>query len=186
MQINRPISIIVIIFIVLLLAFFFVLPQYEAFVSLQKELGGKMADQKTESDYYNTITKAYNTLQIHKDDLQKIDDALPASPDVGGVIYFLQQTAASNSLSVKSLFLSKSSVVGTQIKSANTIKDIIFSISLSGDYPSLEKFIVSLERSARLFEVTSISFGSSTQASQSQLQTQQPLNFNLQINTHSY
>ena len=74
------------------------------------------------------------------------------------------------------------------------LKDIVFSMDLLGDYSSLENLLISLEKSSRIFEVTSISFGStphnlglqSVSVCHSQFQIQQTYNFNLQIKTHSY
>ena len=155
------------------------MPEYQTFTSLQTQLGEKSAQFNAENNYYNAITETYNNLQAHNADLAKVNDALPVNSDVGGIIYFLQSTAASNGLSTQNLFLSASSTPTPQTGSANTIKNIVFLMSVSGDYPSLQNFITSLEKSSRLFEVTSISFGSSTQ-------TQKTTNFSLQIVTHSY
>jgi Tfp pilus assembly protein PilO len=176
MQIDRPIAIALTLFIILLLVFFLVVPEYNTFQSLQTSLGEKKAEFNAEYDYYAAITKTYDDLQSHQDDLKKIDDALPQNPALGEIIYFLQQTAKENGLIAKDLFLSKSSP-NTYETSANIIKDIVFSIDLIGDYPSLEGFMVSLEKSSHIFEITSISFDSSLKP---------PYTFSLQIKTHSY
>ena len=124
------------------------------------------------------------------DDINKIDDALPTNPDIGNIIYYLQGAATQNGMMIKDLFLSKSSSGNTQASTTGKIKDIVFSIDLLGDYSSLEKFMISLEKSSRVFEITSISFGSSTQApaaaAKSQFQIQQTFSFNMQIKTNSY
>jgi len=177
MQIDRPIAIALILFIILLLVFFLVVPEYNTFGKLQTELGEKKAEFNAGFDYYAAITKTYFELQSRQDDVKKIDDALPQNPDFGGTIYFLQETAKENGLIVKDLFLSKSSsgIVGSNI--SGSIKDIVFSIDLLGNYASLENFIVSLEKSSRIFEITNISFSSASGP---------PYNFSLQIKTHSY
>ncbi|MCX6718706.1 MAG: hypothetical protein NTY81_03865 [Candidatus Staskawiczbacteria bacterium] len=180
MQIDRPIAIAVTFFIILLLIFFLAVPEYNTFKQLRTEFGEKKAEFNAEFDYYAAITKTYFDLQSRQDDVQKIDDALPKNADLGNTIYFLQETANENGLIVKNLFLSKSSLIGVNANAGtagNNIKDIFFSMSLSGDYESLENFIVSLENSSRIFEVTSISFGS---------ESGPPYNFSLQIKTHSY
>ena len=176
MQIDRPIAIALILFIILLLVFFLVVPEYNVFQKLQTELGGKMAEYVGQHDYYSAIDRAYYELQARKDDITKIDDALPQDPTLGNTMYFLQETAKGNGLSVKDLFLSKSSA-GAAGTSTNRIKDITFSMDLLGDYPALGVFLESLERSSRIFEVNSISFSSSTNP---------PYTFSLQIKTHSY
>ncbi|MGA2418060.1 MAG: type 4a pilus biogenesis protein PilO [Candidatus Staskawiczbacteria bacterium] len=189
MQIDRPIAIALILFIVLLLVFFLVMPEYQAFGKLQSELGEKKAEFNAEFDYYAAITKTYYDLQSRADDIKKIDDALPQDSELGKLIYFLQKTAGENGMMIKDLFLSKSSL-GAQISTTSNVKDIVFSTDLLGNYSSLEKFMIALEKSSRLFEVTNISFGSGSQSplksSQTQFQIQQTYSFNLQIKTHSY
>lgn len=185
MQIDRPIAIAVTLFIIIILILFLVMPEYNAFKALQAELGRKKAEFNAEYDYFSAITKTYYDIQSHKDDIQKIDDALPTDSILGKLVYFFQEKTTENGLIAKSLFLSKSSGSGL-----GNVNDVIFSLSLMGDYPSLESFIKSLEKSSRLFEVTSISFGSNAPQGNSvggaQLQLQETYSFSLQIKTHSY
>ena len=91
MQIDRPIATALILFIILLLVFFLVVPEYKTFGKLQEELGEKKAEFNAQFDYYNAIANTYQQLQGRKDDIKKIDDALPQDPALGRVIYFLQQ-----------------------------------------------------------------------------------------------
>jgi len=177
MQIDRPITIALILFVILLAVFFFVLPEYNKFGALQTQLAEKTAEYNAEFVYYNDIAKTYADLQNRKDDIQKIDNALPQDPALGKLVYFLQYTAKENGLTVKDLFLSKSSTATQENSEGSGIKEIVFSTDLVGDYSSLEGFLVSLEKSSRIFEVTSISFDSTAQP---------PYTFNLQIKTYSY
>jgi len=177
MQIDRPIAIALILFIILLLILFLVVPEYNTFKKLQTDLGEKIAQYNAEYDYYAQITKTYYELQSRQDDLKKIDDALPQNSDLGAIIYFFQEAAKENGLIVKDLFLSKSSPTTSSSDVSKTVKDIVFSIDLLGDYASLENFIISLEKSSRIFEVTTISFTS---------ESGPPYSFSLQIKTHSY
>lgn len=189
MQVDRPIATAIIIFIILLLVFFLVAPEYETFKKLRVELGEKTAEFNAEFDYYAEITKAYYNLKNRQDDVEKIDNALPQDPNLGKLVYFFQKTAAENGMIIKNLFLSKSSISESS-NNESVVNNIVFSIDLLGDYSSLGNFIVSLEKSARIFEVTNISFGSESvsqiASSSSQFQTQQTHAFNLQIQTHSY
>jgi len=177
MHIDRPITIALIIVVTFLLVFFLVLPQYNNFIKLQSQLGQKQAEYRAQVDYYATIYKAYYELQQHKDELKEVDDALPEGPVLGNLIYFLQQNAKMNGLIVKDLFLSQSSGGNSKNSAESAIKDIVFSADLLGDYSSLGGFLLSLEGSSRIFETSSISFGSATGP---------PYSFSLQIKTHSY
>lgn len=177
MQVDRPIVIALILFVILLLVFFLVVPEYNTFVNLRTELGEKISEYNAEFDYYTAITKMYYDLQARKDDLKKVDDALSPDPVSGRIIYFLQKIATDNGLILKNLFLSKSSSGTSETNLTNSIKDIIFSVDLVGDYSALKNFILSLEKSSRIFEITNISFGSASNP---------PYNFSLQIKTYSY
>ena len=177
MTVDRPIAIALILFIILLLVFFLVVPEYNTFGKLQTQLAEKTAEFNAQYDYYDAITKTYDDLQKHQNDIAKIDDALPQDPTLGKLVYFLQETGKENGLIIKDLFLSKSSPSNTETNITNSVQDIVFSIDLLGGYPSLEGFMASLEKSSRIFEITNISFGSVTKP---------PYDFNLQIKTHSY
>ncbi len=176
MTLDRPIAIGLIVIIILLLVFFLVMPEYNTFKKLQSQLGEKMAEYVAQHDYYAAIDKIYYDLENRKSDIGKIDDALSSDPNLGKTVYYLQETAKKNGLIVKSLFLSKSAQGGTASKGATT-KEITFSLDLLGGYPSLEGFMIALEDSSRIFEVTSISFGT---------QSGPPYNFSLQVKTYSY
>jgi Tfp pilus assembly protein PilO len=200
MQIDRPIAIALILFVIILLIFFLVAPEYATFGKLKTELSEKKAEYAAEYDYYAAIAKTYADLQEHKDDVKKIDDALPQDPSLGKTVYYLQQTSKANGLILKNLFLSKSSKSTGEATSGSSVKDIVFSLNLTGDYASLENFIIALEKSSRLFEVTNISFGAASnsattaQTTQSQSKTQTPApapaqaaySFTLQVKTHTY
>ena len=187
MQIDRPITIAIVLFVILLLVFFLVWPQYQSFVTLQSDLGEKTAEFNAQYGYYNTITNTYHDLQSHQDDIAKIDSALPATPDLGQLVYDLQEAAAGSGMLIKSLFVSQSA--GGTNPVAGKVNDTDFSMQLTGDYPSLQNFLKALEQSSRIFEVTSISFGAGTTASSQPTQSQpvaQVYSFSLQIKTHSY
>lgn len=177
MQIDRPITIALILFIILLLIFFLVAPEYNTFLSLQTQIAEKNAEYKSQFAYYGAIVKTYDDLQNHKKEISKIDDALPQNPSFAQTVYFLQKTAQQNGLVVKNLSLSKSSSNEMGNSYAGSVKDIGFTMDLLGGYTSLQSFIVSLEKSSRLFEVTNISFGTSAGS---------PYTFSLQIKAHSY
>jgi Tfp pilus assembly protein PilO len=181
MHIDRPIAIALTLFIILLLMFFLVVPEYNTFTNLRTELGEKKAEYNAEFDYYNAIAATYFTLQSRQEDVNKVDSALPQNSDIGEVVYYLQKNAKDNGLIVKDLFLSKSSLAVSNSNSGNNITnsvgDMIFSVDLFGDYASLENFIISLEKSSRIFEIASISFNSASGP---------PYSFSLQIKTHSY
>lgn len=190
MKIDRTIAVAIIFFVILLLVFLLVVPAYKTYGRLQKELAEKRAQFNAEYDYYAAIAKTHSELQAHREDLEKINDALPSDPSLGKTTYFLQQLARENGMILKSFSVSKSASKSAQ--SGNQIvSDMVFSLDLLGDYVSLGRLLIALEKSSRIFEVTDISFGSASQrpvfgADQPQFQMQQTFSFKVQIKTHSY
>lgn len=178
MQIDRPIAIALTLFAILLLVFFLAVPEYKIFKDLQLQLGEKQAEYVAQFDYYAAITKTFLEIEKNQKDIKKIDAALPQDSTLGETFHYLQNAAQESGLVVKSLFLSKSSGGATESGVVTgKIKKLSFSMDLLGDYASLQNFIISLERSARLFEITNISFSSVSKP---------PYNFTIQINTNSY
>ena len=183
MHIDKPIVIALILFIILLLIFFLVAPEYNKFKFLQSELGIKKAEYNAEFEYYSEITRNYYDLENRKDDIKKIDSALPSDPNLGKLIYYLQDQSTKSGLVLKNLFLTKSSVSSTEAG----VKNLSFSLNIVGNYAALENFISSLEKSARLFEITNVSFNSgSLSDGEAQFQSQSIFSFGMQINTHIY
>lgn len=189
MQIDRTITTIIMLFVILLMVFFLVWPEYKTFGQLQTELSEKKAEYLGKFEYYAEIKKAYVDLQARQEDIKKIDNALPQTPDLGNLMYFIQQASMGSGILIKNIFLSSTGKEGAA--ASNKIENISLSTNLVGDYRSLEKFIIALEKSSRIFEVKSITFGSSSaavpsQPNESQFQIQQTYNFSVQIETHSY
>lgn len=162
------------------MVFFLVSPQYNKLQSLQLSLAQKQAEYNAQFEYYSEIKDADDKILEKKDDIQKIDDSLPSKPDFGQLIYYFQGTARDSGIILKNLTISQPS-------GGKNVKDISFSLSLVGTYLSLGNFMQALENSARVFEITTISFGAPSQLSAaSQFQSSQLFNYTLEVKTHSY
>ena len=117
----------------------------------------------------------FKKLEDYEESLEKIEDALPSTPSLAPLIYFLQTKSSENGLIFRRANLLSVSLVSEK----SDIKEIIFSLEFFGSYPAFKKFLSSLEKSARLIEVESISFVSQQESSQT-------YPFNLTIKVHSY
>ncbi len=191
MQIDRPIAIAVTLFIILFLLFFLVAPKYNAFKDLQVKLGEEKAEFDAKYEYFSAITKTYYDIQTRQDSIKKIDDALPTDSNLGRLVYFFQKKAEASGIIVKSLFLSKSPASNSG--GVKEVKEMSFSFNLVGSYASLENFIISLEKSSRIFEVSKISFSSASSAAleapseeSAQFQSQDIYSFSLEVKTYTY
>ena len=184
MEINRPITIAITVFIIIIFVFFLAAPEYATFKDLREQLGEKKAEFNAKFDYYDAIAKAYNDLQSRPDDLKKIEDALPSGPDTGPLVYFFQQKALESGITLNTISLSRSASAPSAA-SANKLKDLTFSVNLIGSYSALENFIASLQKSARIFEVTGVSFNYGAPG-QNLLTASSKYSFSLEVKTYSY
>lgn len=192
MQIDRTITIIIMLFIILLMVFFLVWPEYKNLGQLQAQLSEKKAEYLGKFEYYAEIKKAHFDLQARQKDIEKIDNALPQAPDLGNLMYFIQEASMGSGILIKNIFLSSMGKEG--VTASDKMENISLSANLVGDYKSLERFIILLEKSSRIFEVKSITFGSSSavlpsqpnEQTEPQFQIQQTYSFSVQIETHSY
>lgn len=183
MEIKRPIIIILITVATLLLIFLLVSPKYKEFKDSQIKLSALETEYNSKYAYFAEITDIYNKLQLRKESLAKVDDALPATPKFSNLVYFTQKKASENGLVIKDLVFTKVSSPA----SGSKVREIVFSVNLLGSYDSLKSFIRALEKSSNLIEITSISFGSQSSIAASPSSTTSSVyQFSLDLKTHSY
>lgn len=178
MKINKPISTIIIFVIILLIIFLFVLPKYRQVDALQNDLAKKQAEYDNKSAYYAKIRDIIKNIENKKEALSKINSALPTDSYLSSLVYFFQRKGAEAGLAITSMALSQ--VSKPDLK--KDIKDITFNLRLSGTYESFKNFLSSLDKSARLFEVNSISFS----GLQVRRAGPQIYEFNMEVKTHAY
>lgn len=192
MEINKPVSAIIVLIIALMVFFLFALPKYQESNELETELAQKEARYEGLVNYNLTLSNLLKSIEEKQDVLAKIDSALPPDPSLAPIVYFVQQKADQSQLAVKSITFSQVApqVYGqvlSQDSNNKEVKSIIFSVDIFGSYQGLKKFLLSLERSSRLFEVNSIAFGSEalngTAKSKNALQA---YDFKLEIKTQAY
>jgi Tfp pilus assembly protein PilO len=158
MEFDKPITIAIILFIILVLSFYLVLPKYYEFQNLLTELGKKQAEFSAKSAYFIEVTRVHKELMLYKDDLEKIDTALPQKFSFSKILSFLNKKSSESGLILQSASVNKAAVVGA----GTGIKEAKLSLQILGSYTSLEKFISSIENSARLIEGENVSFSIAT------------------------
>jgi Tfp pilus assembly protein PilO len=206
MQLDRPIAIALLSFAIILLLFFLVVPEYGVVKNLEYNLANEQAQYNAEFGYYSDISATYTKIQQDPGDIKKVDDALPDAPQLGELLYYFQKTASSDGLIFKDNVLSQSSV-------NNGVRNLVFSMDVTGSYDSLKNFVNDMEQSDRIFEVMNVSFTSpsaaatappvttvngnaaaaaatttkvSTPVTSSQLNGSSVFDFNIEVETHSY
>ena len=179
MKLNKPILIIIIFIITLLVIFLFVVPKYKEVAGLQNSLAEKQAEYDSKSAYYAKIQEIIENIKSKKEGLSKIDSALPSDSYLSSLVYFFQKKGTEAGLTISTMVLSQASA---SVQNKN-IKDIAFNIRASGTYAGFKDFLSSLDKSARLFEVSSVSFSGFGAAKP---EIQQTYEFNMEVHTHAY
>ncbi len=187
MKINKLVLAIIIFIIILILVFLFVMPKYKKLSELQDTLAKKQLEYDNKSIYYAKIAEIIKSIETKKDALGKIDSALPSDFYLSSLIYFFQRKGAESGLAIKSVTLSKVSAPVAAAAADTDIQDITFNIRLSGTYEGFKNFIAALDKSARLFEVNSITFSNSGAGKDPKLSALgQTYEFNMEVLTHIY
>ena len=187
MEINKSVSTIILFIITAMVVFLFVVPKYQEGKDLENSLVQKQVAYNEDSAYYAKISELAKTIDSQKNNLEKINASLPSDFSLSPLVYFFQKKGAENGLIVKSVVFSQLSPPSP----ANNIRDILFTVNVLGNYQGLKGFLASMDRSARLFEVNSISFtappaAGAAQETPQQKSQQQIYTFELVIKTHTY
>jgi len=134
---------------------FLILPQYRDFKMLQLQVLEKKTELANREKYLENLESLSKEIEKYKEEIAKIDIALPRDPNLPQLFKFLEKTCSENGLVFKNV-----GAFGTVAleKPANTnVTSVEFAVS--GKFEDFIKFLSVLEKSARLIEVSSIGFG---------------------------
>lgn len=182
----RLLTAIISLFLTLILVLFFLWPKYQKLREIQAEIKVKEVERKNQEDYISHLYELSEKLKEYQREILVIDSALPPRPDLPSLLNFLQKVSGQNGLIFKKLgsfsiaLPKKPEVVPglpQETKSPSEIKEISLDFEVSGSYSALKNFLSSLERSARLIKLESLSFSS---------EEGEITSFKLKIKTHSY
>lgn len=184
MEINKPITSFILFAICAVLIFLFVYPKFQQSAMLKDTLAQRQAEYANDVVYYKNVEDVIKIIDSKKEDLAKIDNALPTDLSFGQLLYFLQKKGAEAGVVVKSVNFNQ----GGSTDISSEARSINFTLSGSGGYQPFKKFLASLDSSVRLFEVDSISLKPSgfSQAAGLTSAEQQLYTFDLIVETRTY
>lgn len=145
---------------------FAIKPTLTTIVSLIKEINTKREiDQKLQVKI-NTLRQAQANYSLVRDKLVLVDQALPQEPELVNLIYQIEILAQKNNVAIKSLGFQSSYLFGEKVEEIKPglPSAVDFSLTLAGDFESLNNFLASFENLRRAvgfgdFSVTSIGEG---------------------------
>jgi len=151
------------------LGFFLVLPKYQAWQDINRQIAEKNIEIKNRLDYYTNLARAAEILDAHGAEMAKINSALPKNLDAPAAMNFLQAAAMQSGLVVKSMEYSggavqpppasKSSLEGADFNFE--IKKYFINLAVSGSYADFKNFMAGVERSSRLIGVETVGVNAS-------------------------
>jgi Tfp pilus assembly protein PilO len=167
----------IIIFIALsmILIFYLVLPKYEKLSSLDLEILEKSTELRSKEEYSKHLKVISAKIEEKKEAISKIDFALPKESDVPALLNFFQKAASQSGL-----VLDEVSPRYFPPEEGKKIATTRVGLILTGDYSSLKKFLLIVEKSARLIEVDSVNFSYPKKGEENLF------NFNLGTKAYSY
>jgi len=176
-----PIISIFLLFFVVFGGYYLWWPQYQHFQDLRSGLAEKKAQLEQAEEYLSELKTLSNKLAGYKDELAKVDSALPLEPSIPALFNFIQKTSSENGLILKKINLAESSL--EKIPEEERIQRISFSITVSGSYSAFKNFLSAIYKNARMIEVNSVDFSSSTTSEEGGTGL---FTFDLNLKTHCY
>ena len=171
---TRILIIIVCLALSTLLGVLFLWPKYQNLKNLQLQMENKEIEINNRNTYFQNLRSLSEKLEGFKEDVAKIEAALPSNPSPPSFYNFLQKTVSENGLILKNI----GSFAVSPLASNPSLKVISLPLGVSGSYASLKNFLGAMEKSARIVEVNTISFSAP--------QNEELFDFTLEIQSHSY
>ncbi len=147
---NRIIIITICLLSVVLMGFLVLYPKYQELTLWQGQIREKEKEIQFRGNYLNELAEASDNLKQYERQLAVIDSALPEEPSLPTLFDFIQKTGAQSGLVIQSLGVSSP-------QSEKGLREVSVSIGTSGSYEAIKEFFTILEKSARIFDVTSFS-----------------------------
>jgi len=170
---SIPMVIVASFVIVLILGALVIWPKHQDFTDLGNKVETKKSELQYNEEYFQELEVIKEKLEEKKEEVAKIDSALPQEKSLPPVFDFIQEISSESGLIFKSL----SPFAASYLEEFPEIQETRFTIVLSGTYPSFKSFLSALEKSARMIEAENISFSS---------EGEEPLTFNLRLKVYSY
>ena len=151
-------------------------PKYENFKEFSFELENKNVALKQKEKHFSQLNDISKKLEEHREQLAKIDSALPQEISKPELFNLIQEESSKNGLIFKKI--GSGDISSSQAKEEG-IKEISFSFSVSGSYQAFKNFLSSLYQNSKVITVKSINFSSSDKEGDL-------LNFDLTLAAYNY
>ena len=164
------------------ITFWVLLPLWQstqAALELKKENENNLAQREKLTANLEYLIGQYNE---RASDLTSFSKAIPVGQNVPELLISLEALASENGLIFSGVNFKPEDLRASENSKAPSIKTLIMEIKVKGSYPAFQNYLKAVEKSLRLFDVTSVSFNGIAPG-----QTSIDLNnleFNLSVNTY--
>ncbi len=146
------------------LGFFLLLPKTQELRDLQVQVQNKMGELKEREKYYAGLKAIMDDLNHYRENLEKINSALPVGADAAAMMYFTKNAAMHSGLSVKGIEYSGAAAAAADPTSPEvSLKNYTVSLKLSGSYGNFKSFLAVIENSSRLITIESLGVDSGSE-----------------------
>lgn len=171
---TRNALIVLFLFTTAIVAFFYLQPTWDEFQILRKNNAGLQNLSAELDELIGNRDLLFEKINaISKDNLTRIDTALPSGPRAAEFLVFLENLATKHSVTMTNTSLTGSTVTKTTASSGQprpsqittnvqgqTIAELPLSLQVTGSYEALKNFLGDLEKNLRITDVENISFSS--------------------------
>jgi len=183
---SRLTTIIICLILSVILGFFLIWPQYQEFNEERWHLKEKEAERDNQEEYFAHVENVAKELSGYENELNKINSALPYDLDIADLINFLDKATSRNGLGIvgiSSLSVDKKSSPKNEESVVARTKEIDMVFDVKGSYPAFKNFLSTLEKSARVIDVESITLKKKQVSTKEE---ESPPVFTLKIKTYYY
>ncbi len=156
---------------------FLIFPKKEKVSVLRVSLLEKEKELESQKEYLEKLNQTLKKLNQYKEEMAKIEAAIPDSPDIPQTLHLIQTLATQSGLLLKSVSFSELKK-SEETFEGSKLKEWQIKTTLVGDYESFKNFLSAIEKSARLIETENISLAVEGEKNQ--------LNFSVEFKIKSY
>jgi len=151
-----PLILIAFFVLLLIIGWFIIWPKFNEQADLKQSIEIKQIELTYKEQYIEKLEGIQSKLDASEGQISKIESALPSENSAPSVYKFVEESASSAGLVLNSIspFAENPSQINTRLSETS------FSLDLSGSYSALKAFLSTLEKSARLFDMNSVSLSS--------------------------
>lgn len=160
------------------LGFFYLKPAWDNFNNIRAEIGDlQSTSQELESLIANRDALIDSINRISKDDLDRINQALPQGQQSAQLLIFFENISGKSGLVLKTIDVSNKDNAAAGVtaasagqpkpggsivapKTVSIIQEFPINMNLIGTYDSFKKFLSGLENNLRVIDLKTITFGS--------------------------